>query len=224
MPKKSLKQKAFTLAETLITLSIIGVVAAMTVPTLMSNANKQIYVTGLKKAYSTLQNAIKMVPISVGCPADDYQCAGVDMRYKEDEDAELFKLLSNQLKWEYVPIQKIYNDYGYTYGRVFEKSNTQYIYRTGDGMFFMSYGASDFVEIDVNGEKGPNKPGRDIFEFNIALTNKKNISAGTLLPCGSKLLLEYQNGSGYRWETSCTKDKITSACTARVLETGKMDY
>ncbi|MBQ2870396.1 type II secretion system protein, partial [bacterium] len=57
---KALKRKAFTLAETLITLSIIGVIAAMTVPTLMSNIDKQTYVTGAKKAYSQLQNTTKM--------------------------------------------------------------------------------------------------------------------------------------------------------------------
>ena len=58
--KKSLKEKAFTLAETLITLSIIGVVAAMTVPTLMSNQNDKITVTKLKKAQSVLSKAVKI--------------------------------------------------------------------------------------------------------------------------------------------------------------------
>ena len=70
---KSLKQKAFTLAEVLITLSIIGVVAAMTVPTLMSNTSNQQHVTALKKAYSTLSNAMKMMPVNLGC-GSDYEC------------------------------------------------------------------------------------------------------------------------------------------------------
>ena len=47
-----MNKKAFTLAEVLITLSIIGVVAAMTVPNLMSNFEKQKTIVGLKKAYS----------------------------------------------------------------------------------------------------------------------------------------------------------------------------
>ena len=45
-----MKQTAFTLAEVLITLGIIGVVAAMTLPSLIANHQKQVYVTGLKKA------------------------------------------------------------------------------------------------------------------------------------------------------------------------------
>lgn len=50
---------AFTLAEVLITLAIIGVVAAMTLPTLISNHQKQTYVTGLKKAVNIAQNMLK---------------------------------------------------------------------------------------------------------------------------------------------------------------------
>ena len=46
--------RGFTLAEVLITLVIIGVIASMTIPTLMNKTNKQEYVSRLKKAYSTL--------------------------------------------------------------------------------------------------------------------------------------------------------------------------
>src|SRR5574344_1323627 len=46
-------EQGFTLAEVLIVLAIIGVVAAMTIPTLMNKVAKQEYVAGLKKAYST---------------------------------------------------------------------------------------------------------------------------------------------------------------------------
>lgn len=42
-------KNAFTLAEVLITLGIIGVVAAMTLPTLIANYQKQVYANGLKK-------------------------------------------------------------------------------------------------------------------------------------------------------------------------------
>ena len=45
-------RKGFTLAEVLITLGIIGVVAAMTIPTLMAKFEKQQYVTQLKETYT----------------------------------------------------------------------------------------------------------------------------------------------------------------------------
>ena len=47
----------FTLAEVLVTLGIIGVVSAMTVPTLMQNHQRKTYVTHLHKVYNELQQA-----------------------------------------------------------------------------------------------------------------------------------------------------------------------
>ena len=54
------KRFGFTLAEVLITLGIIGVVAAMTIPTLISNTNGAQFKTAYKKALSTLNQAILM--------------------------------------------------------------------------------------------------------------------------------------------------------------------
>lgn len=47
----------FTLAEVLVTLGIIGVVSAMTVPTLMQNYQRQSYVTQLHKVYNEFSQA-----------------------------------------------------------------------------------------------------------------------------------------------------------------------
>ena len=55
MIKKSL---AFTLAEVLLTMTIIGVVAAMTIPTLHYQRVKKEYTTKLKNFYSRMDNAI----------------------------------------------------------------------------------------------------------------------------------------------------------------------
>ena len=54
-----INHKAFTLAEVLITLGIIGIVAAITLPVLHSKYEKHIIETGLKKTYSDLENLIK---------------------------------------------------------------------------------------------------------------------------------------------------------------------
>src|SRR5574344_784011 len=54
--EKNKRNFAFTLAEVLIVLGIIVIVAALTIPTLMMNAQKHEYVTGLKKFYSTWNN------------------------------------------------------------------------------------------------------------------------------------------------------------------------
>ena len=54
------KRSGFTLAEVLITLGIIGVVAAMTIPTLMNQTGQAEFKTGFKKIISTLSQAITM--------------------------------------------------------------------------------------------------------------------------------------------------------------------
>ena len=57
---------AFTLAEVLITLGIIGVVAAMTLPTLIANYNKQVAATKLKKFYTIMNQAVKLSEAKYG--------------------------------------------------------------------------------------------------------------------------------------------------------------
>ena len=53
------RKVAFTLAEVLITLGIIGVVAAMTLPALIQNYKKQVVETRMKKFYSNINQAIQ---------------------------------------------------------------------------------------------------------------------------------------------------------------------
>ena len=62
------KNYGFTLAEILIALIVIGVIAAITVPTLIQNTQKQEYVSALKKAYSTLSQATQQIIAEEGSP------------------------------------------------------------------------------------------------------------------------------------------------------------
>lgn len=55
-----MKKNGFTLAEVLITLAIIGVVATMTLPALLNNTGEQQYITGLKKGINTLTEAAQL--------------------------------------------------------------------------------------------------------------------------------------------------------------------
>ena len=54
------KKVAFTLAEVLITLGIIGIVAAMTMPALIQKNNNKVVETRLKKFYSAINQAVLM--------------------------------------------------------------------------------------------------------------------------------------------------------------------
>ena len=60
------RRAAFTLAEVLITLGIIGVVAVMTLPTLIQNYQKHITVNRLKVNYNILNNAVRRAEADFG--------------------------------------------------------------------------------------------------------------------------------------------------------------
>lgn len=69
------KTNGFTLAEVLITLGVIGIVAAMTIPTLIANIKGAQYRTKFKKVISTLSNAARMSQEQYG-----FDFAGIDNR------------------------------------------------------------------------------------------------------------------------------------------------
>ncbi len=60
------KKAAFTLAEILITLAVIGVVAALTIPTLINKYNQTVTETRLKQFYSSMNQAIQLSEIDNG--------------------------------------------------------------------------------------------------------------------------------------------------------------
>lgn len=60
------RRTAFTLAEVLITLGIIGVVAALTLPNLIQNYQKQVAINRLKHAYSVISNTLKRAEADYG--------------------------------------------------------------------------------------------------------------------------------------------------------------
>lgn len=76
MMKRLKKRKSgFTLAEVLITLGIIGIVAALTIPSLLENYQRTQQITGLKKAYAEINEALKLMANDYGCP-EDLTCTG----------------------------------------------------------------------------------------------------------------------------------------------------
>ena len=89
-----MSEKAFTLAEVLITLGIIGVVAALTIPTLMANHRKTVVETRLAKFYSSINQAIQMAEADYG---DKSQWDAVPSGYEEDNDGN--KTTSKVLPW-----------------------------------------------------------------------------------------------------------------------------
>ena len=82
-----MKKFGFTLAEVLITLAVVGVVAAMTIPTLVVSYQKQQYVAGLKKAYTQAYQSIINLTTNLGC-AGDLKCTNLFSSFTVDADPD----------------------------------------------------------------------------------------------------------------------------------------
>ena len=87
------KRLGFTLAEVLITLGIIGVVAAMTMPTLMNQTNGAQYKTAYKKALSAMSQAVVL-----NVALDDYNMADTDNTVAGQNFIDIFKNRMNVVK------------------------------------------------------------------------------------------------------------------------------
>jgi len=108
-----MKRKAFTLAETLITLGIIGVVAAMTLPVLIQKYNKIVWVNQLKKSVSVVENGFKlaMAEDEVELLSDTNLFLTIGNKYFDDN--LVFSNFISVLK-KYFNITETENDYSCT--------------------------------------------------------------------------------------------------------------
>ena len=235
------KKAAFTLAEVLITLGIIGVVAALTLPTLIQNHQKQTYVTGLKKAYANLQNAFaKMAYDENVTEWRQTSCASMGLHDCSGQSAAPNTLDKKDICLENLKNQLNIASYSVNENDLSIPENylgSLATFKTVDGMIYtllygdiadieMGYilGLKDVV-VDVNGDKGPNKMGRDRFYFILDYSKNKVSMEG----------LEIDNTSWPRqpfYKKYCTTANVNASnddftvrtCTARVLVEGKMDY
>lgn len=177
--------KAFTLSEVLITLAIIGVVAAITLPTIIANYNEQDKISKIRKNYATLNNALSLSIVNGG--DDIYDVAANDFKTVES-------YFNNYLKDKLLVTKVCYNKAGcWNKGDTKNLNGTNVYYnRKGvgvgadiitavltDGTFINVdvYGSASIwkyfgtkvennglvIFFDINGGKKPNTVGKDIF-------------------------------------------------------------
>lgn len=201
---------AFTLAEVLITLGIIGVVAALTIPTLVGNSEKQTIVSKVKEAYSILSQATQQV--NSDCGGDISGCITSSTANNDNDDNARFQVADNykkklslsqdctnattgcfanvMYKWldNSTPFANIYNANFLTNGK-FILSNGMSIAFDWNGL------ASDYFDIyvDINGTQGPNMLGKDTFLFLYDLNLK------TLKPHATNDCNTSNSGGGCAW-------------------------
>lgn len=227
----------FTLAEVLITLGIIGVVAAMVIPSLISSFQKKIYYTKFMKARMVLENGLKLYQNETGC--EDVFCGGLNTQDYVKEFAKHFNVATYITPDNYETVCKKYDKVYANYNGSDEQKLVEYIctpysyacpnatvlgFITKDGISYTFCG--DFVGIervvDTNGpDNGPNTFGRDIFQFygtadpiQERAANYCNNIWGMSNSCAKSKGLQ-QDGCSENWAINCG---------ARLIEEGKMNY
>jgi type II secretory pathway pseudopilin PulG len=178
---------AFTMAEILITIGVIGVVASMTIPSVIKNYERERNLSKLKKAYAQLSQAIYSASES-----NDIYSLGDNW----NDATEVINVLKNYLK-----VSKIYSSKSTTTAMCYNKGNItpynhywQYNWEKNNGGQITSpfdsnvksmelvdgtcigfaYGGNDrYIFVDTNGSNNlPNIAGRDLFFFRLTSKNK----------------------------------------------------
>lgn len=173
---------AFTLAEVLITLGIIGVIAALTIPSLIANYQKKVVVTKLKKFYSTMSQAITLSEIDNGTAKDwNYNLEGD--KFFDNYVKNYFKINTESKTKDFLSNYKMTNLNGTectSYAWCAFGNNTFITLADGAtlGISKSSSNGTMIIFIDINGHKKPNVMGKDIFIYCIS----KDL--GRLVPYG----------------------------------------
>ncbi len=231
------KCKAFTLAEVLITLAVIGIVAAMTIPTLINKFDKHLFVVRAKQTYAILSQAFELSKI------DNGEVATWDIPQNTSSDntgifLEKYFLpyIKNPIFCEdgkYVENKDKKCDFApFTYSKTYILPNGVVIGLLPCGGDIKGKCSINMI-FDVNGKKDPNRLGNDRFQFmlyengklshilepyNVDLKNK-NYTRDDIL----NTKVDYETYGPF----GCTEDGNRSGCTTLIMMDGwtvKDDY
>ena len=166
------KYNAFTLAEVLITLGIIGVVAALTMPTLINNHRSHALKASFLKTYSTLASAAELAK-------NDLSLCSIQENFSDEfEEAFAKRLQVVDIKTQLRFNNSKFKTMNYSNTTGFNsclniRSNKEYILNNGASYCVRDgggFGGADkdlgyVIGFDTNGPyKGPNRAGYDLFE------------------------------------------------------------
>ena len=223
--KYSFKKFAFTLAEVLIVISIVGIVAELTIPTLYSNFQKQETITNLKKQYTSLAQAVKLSETDNGNVSTwDWGIANDTASIRASFDtywAPYLKILKYCNSYVdcgyksnyYKNLSKIPNGFNIYY----PVSRTTVVLADGAILIVSGYISDTQVLksaiIDINGAKKPNTFGKDVFWFDL----DKDMG---LVPKG-------YNDTEDIIKTNCGNHGYDNTCATKIIRDGwqiKEDY
>ncbi len=230
---KQIKKHAFTLAETLLVLGIIGVIAALTLPSLISDTNSKDKVVKLKKAYTVLENAYGRMTGNYGL-LDEWsdidtetitkRMSGVMQLAKNcgmtsddscfAEGAKIIGINSTKAI-NSKDVGKVMTADGFSFAFLVEQtknSDCNMDVTGGDTSMPASLKkVCGVAMVDVTGiGKSKSVQGKDLFEFYIT---KEGI-----YPVGT------EHDDYFKWEDDCLDTIGGAGCTAWAVYNGNLDY
>ena len=227
-------KKGFTLAEVLITLGIIGVVAAMTIPTLVANYQKKVFVSQLQKTVATVTNATKLLMA-------DEQAYNLSQTYlyNEEYSKEAYENSVGRFLKTYFKVVKTCNRWDNnmdecTYDELYKniKDEEPSSGATNNYCGVLSSGAvicltpiDEYpitLDIDVNGKNGPNTWGRDAFNLSI---NSNGTIAESFDKTQWSINARMPSMCGYGRNDTGSAVGYGAGCYNKIVQDGwKMDY
>ena len=192
------RKQAFTLAEVLITLGIIGVVAAITMPTLITKIQDRQYIAKWKKAYSVINNAFMQIQFEDGITITSGSGLSLDFQQKfmeklnvldcraiynlEDSICNIKSVSNLKGAWytskpsPYMTLGRAGTLSGYNFRQTAFLLNDGTLIQIGQSL------GGPWVVVDVNNySAGPNEVGRDVYIIRVMPSSNQY----RLLPLGA---------------------------------------
>lgn len=225
-----MKKTAFTLAEILITLGIIGVVASLTIPILLTAQQERSTVSALETSYSIIQNAYTIAANENGTPESwglvgskdkrlietllpylkiSKNCIGIANCNPVIDVKQLNNVIDVNYKNFYNVLPSVTLANGSILSAVWVHSLTC-VAQKGNSPALKNVCGS--IAVDINGLKGPNQTGVDVFDFWLTKYG--------IIPVGSALETVVNFNSYCRDKDTQTGD----GCAAWVLYNENLDY
>ena len=197
------KLLAFTLAETLIVMGVIGVVAALTLPNLNQSTNNKEKVAKLQKIYSNLNDAYGRATAVYG-PQDEW-CSG----YSGNCSKRVFDRITEFMKYSKTcTVSDACTLFGANMSSGGQRAQNAVILADGATVGFLTVNPI-YAFVDIDGSnKGPNQNCKDFFTFYIY--NNKGVSISN----SYNDTVPNFNKAG----------RSSASCANWVIRNGNMDY
>lgn len=204
---------AFTLAEVLITLGIIGVVAAMTIPNVLNYFQQQAYLSGFKKMYTVLSQAYLSAAQENGT-ADKWESSKNAYDYMKPFLNVSMDCVEKKGCFPEVLYRGISDITDYAYPN-YNNISSAFKVRLSDGTS-VAFTTGFSIVFDVNGDRPPNRWGYDVFSVLIDMSAPKLVGS---------------SGSTVSWSVNNCSRKNPSetsipggTCSSWILRHWNMDY